>query len=395
MRSALKLVALLSAVAFAFLIGVGFGQSSGGAGGPFSWLGNSPDTATFKQAAGLVKSDYYRPLSDAQIQDAAISGVVSKLGDRFSAYLDPREYSIFQKHQNPHFSGIGLDVRFKPNGLYVVKPYPGTPAEKAGIKPGDLVISAEGKSFTGKRGDAAVALIQGKPGTFVTVEVRSPNGKVRTLRVERKRILLPSVESKTVTGPNGIKVGVVALSGFVQGAGAQVSQAVKAQLAAGAKAIVLDLRGNGGGLLDEAVSVASVFIDRGTIVVTKGRSRARQVYSASGTSIPAKVPVVVLVDGNTASASEIVAGAIQDRKRGVIVGSHTFGKGVFQEVTQLRNGGALDITVGEYFTPSGRNLGGGGVKQGAGVRPDLPVKASAGTQAALDAAISAAESRVK
>ena len=395
MRSALKLIALLGAISFAFLVGVGFGQSSGGSGGPFSWLGNSANTATFNQAATLVNQDYYRKVSDAQIQDSAISGVVSSLGDRFSNYMNPHEYSLFETHQNPHFSGIGLDVRFVADGLYVARAYPGTPAAKAGIKHGDVVISAQGKRFTGKRGDAAVALIQGKPGTFVTVGVRSPDGKVRTLRVERQRILVPSVDSKTVTGPNGHKVGIVALSGFVQGAGAQVNQAVKAQLAAGAKAIVLDLRGNGGGLLDEAVSVASVFIHSGPIVVTKGRNRPRQVYSANGDSIPGNVPVVVLVDGNTASASEIVSGAIQDRKRGVIVGSHTFGKGVFQEVTQLRNGGALDITVGEYFTPSGRNLGGGGVKQGAGVRPDVPVAAAAGTRAALDAAIRAAESRVK
>ena len=139
----------------------------------------------------------------------------------------------------------------------------------------------------------------------------------------------------------------------------------------GAKAVILDLRHNGGGLLEEGRLVASIFIPEGTIVSTAGRTQPRQVLTASGGAISPKIPVVVLVDGGTASAAEIVTGAIQDRGRGKVVGVRTFGKGVFQEVRQLPNGGALDITVGEYFLPSGRNLGGGGVKRGAGIKPDV------------------------
>ena len=134
---------------------------------------------------------------------------------------------------------------------------------------------------------------------------------------------------------------------------------------------MFDLRHNGGGLLNEAVEVASVFIPDGRIVSTKGRSRPERVYNASGGAIPGKIPVVVLVDEGSASASEIVTGALQDRKRAKVVGKRTFGKGVFQEIERLANGGALDITVGEYFTPSGRNLGGGGVRKGAGITPDI------------------------
>ena len=134
---------------------------------------------------------------------------------------------------------------------------------------------------------------------------------------------------------------------------------------------MLDLRGNGGGLLNEAVQIASIFIPDGKIVSTKGRSRPEHVYDASGGAISTRIPVVVLVNERSASASEIVTGALQDRKRATVVGTHTYGKGVFQEIERLSNGGALDITVGEYFTPSGRNLGGGGVRKGAGITPDV------------------------
>jgi carboxyl-terminal processing protease len=135
--------------------------------------------------------------------------------------------------------------------------------------------------------------------------------------------------------------------------------------------VVLDLRDNGGGLLDEAVATASIFIPEGTIVSTKGRRRSRRVFEATGHPIDAKIAVVVLVNRESASASEIVTGALQDRDRAEVVGTRTFGKGVFQEIRRLSNGGALDITVGEYFTPKGRNLGGGGVRQGAGIQPDV------------------------
>jgi carboxyl-terminal processing protease len=153
-----------------------------------------------------------------------------------------------------------------------------------------------------------------------------------------------------------------------------VSSAVKRLLKQGATGVILDLRDNGGGLLNEAVMVSSVFIPDGKIVSTRGRSRPERVYEATGGAIDDKVPVVVLVNDRSASASEIVTGALQDRDRAKVVGTRTFGKGVFQEIEPLDNGGALDLTVGEYFLPSGRNLGGGGVSRGAGVTPDVRAK---------------------
>jgi carboxyl-terminal processing protease len=163
----------------------------------------------------------------------------------------------------------------------------------------------------------------------------------------------------------------VHLAGFTSGAHGEVGDAVRRLLREGAEGVVLDLRDNGGGLLNEAVMVSSIFIADGKIVSTRGRSRPEQVYEATGGAIDRDVPLVVLVNDRSASASEIVTGALQDRDRATVVGTRTFGKGVFQEIEPLANGGALDITVGEYFLPSGRNLGGGGVERGAGVSPDV------------------------
>jgi carboxyl-terminal processing protease len=199
--------------------------------------------------------------------------------------------------------------------------------------------------------------------------VRS-DGRSRDVRLRRAKVTVPVVSSE-MRESGGEKIGHVSLSSFTDGAGGQVRDAVKGLLDKGAKGIVLDLRDNGGGLLNEAVSTASVFIPDGTVVSTDGRARPKHVFKATGGAIDAKIPVAVLVNRGSASASEIVTGALQDRHRAGVVGTRTFGKGVFQEIEELPNGGALDITVGEYFLPSGRNLGGGGVKQGAGIKPNV------------------------
>src|SRR6202042_2843710 len=172
--------------------------------------------------------------------------------------------------------------------------------------------------------------------------------------------------------------------------------AVEHELHAHARGLVLDLRSNGGGLVEEARLIASIFVEKGTIVSTRGRTQPSETLTATGGAISPSIPVVVLVDSNTASAAEIVTAALQDHRRATVVGTHTFGKGVFQEEEPLSNGGALDITVGEYFTPDGRNLGGGGVKQGAGVVPEVAVpKNVVDTTRGLEAALNTLAAKVK
>jgi len=193
----------------------------------------------------------------------------------------------------------------------------------------------------------------------------------RVVRITRQHIVVPVATDRTYTY-HGIKLGYVQLTTFDQpGAGDEVRSDVQQVLHQGARGIILDLRENGGGLINEAIKTASIFIPSGTIVSIHGRNTPRQVFTATGGAISKNIPVVVLVDGQTASASEIVTAALQDYHRAVVVGTHTFGKGVFQDSFGLPGGGVLEIVAGYYYTPNGRNLGGGGVKQGAGVKPNV------------------------
>jgi carboxyl-terminal processing protease len=369
------------------------------------WLGGHPsslpepiraafvdeDTRTLDEALDIIEEDYYRQVERDRLVDDSVSGAVSRLRDRFSTYLSPDEYRRFRDSSRGEFSGVGLEITEVSAGLRVGRVYPGSPAQKAGIRRGDTIVAVNRRSIAGRSSRESTALIRGRPGTEVTLTFTS-DGRRQTKRMKRARIDAPSVTSSLRT-EDGVKLGVVELSGFTTGAHGEVRRAIDRLRDRGAKGIVLDLRGNGGGLLDEAVLVASVFIPEGTIVSTDGRTRARHVYRATGSAIPGRVPVVVLVDDGTASASEIVAGAIQDRDRGRVVGTRTFGKGVFQEVRRLPNGGALDITVGEYFTPSGRNLGGGGTRRGAGIRPD--VRATDNPDTRVDEALAVALRELK
>ncbi|MFL5905826.1 MAG: S41 family peptidase, partial [Solirubrobacteraceae bacterium] len=300
------------------------------------------------------------------------------LDDQFSNYFSPEDYADFQEVTQGQFSGVGMTVEETDKGLRVMTVYDGSPADKGGLKPGDIVTAVNGRSIAGDPSEASTAKIKGPAGTSVTLTVKSEKAE-RDVKLERAQVDIPVVES-SMERRGTRKVGHVRLAGFTSGAHGEVSEAVRKLLRQGADGIVLDLRDNGGGLLNEAVLVSSIFIPEGKIVSTKGRSRPERTYDATGGSIPTSVPVAVLVNRQSASASEIVTGALQDRKRATVVGTRTFGKGVFQEIEPLDNGGALDITVGEYFTPSGRNLGGGGTKRGAGLQPNVVVRERAGSR---------------
>ena len=294
--------------------------------------------------------------------------MVAGLDDRFSHYLTPSELEEFDLP--PHFAGIGVEVGSMHRGLAIARVFNESPAARAGLQSGQVIVAVNGRPLQGLSRDQAVALIKGNPGTDVVLEIEGPAsahaGKppVHSVRITRAIVSEPVVASATAT-IHGKKLGVVALASFTPGAHVEVMEAVQQVLQEGARGIVLDLRDNGGGLVEEAQLIASIFIPHGVIVSTSGRTQPRQVLMATGGAISTAIPMVVLVNENTASAAEIVTAALQDHHRATIVGSHTFGKGVFQEEQKLANGGALDITVGEYFTPNGRNLGGGGVKTGS------------------------------
>jgi carboxyl-terminal processing protease len=353
------------------------------------------ETRVVNEAINRISSDYYRPIAKGRLTNASISGAVSSLGDRFSHYLSPKEFRQF--NQPPSFTGIGVSVGPDRRGLRIARVFDASPAARAGLREGDLIVSANGHKLAGIDAEKAIALIKGPPGTDVKLGVeqhRSGHTAVSTLTLTRATISEPVVASVTRT-THGKKLGVVELATFSPGAHGEVREGVERELRKHARGIVLDLRANGGGLVEEARLIASIFVAKGTIVSTRGRTQPNVTLSAAGDAISPSIPVVVLVDSSTASAAEIVTAALQDHRRATIVGTHTFGKGVFQEEEPLSNGGALDITVGEYFTPNGRNLGGGGVKQGAGITPEVPVRRGVDSERGLEVALSTLAAKVK
>ena len=366
------------------------------------WLGGHPSwlpqglrdafvddsgTQLVNDELNIITRDYYRKVSRSQLLGKGMAAMVASLDDPYSRYYAPSAYRSFLNESNPHLSGIGIDVLPDPRGLRVVDVFPGSPAAKAGLAHGDLIVKVGSTSLNGRSSTFASQLIKGPAGTRVILTVVR-QGESRIVRITRANLVIP-VASESVATVHGVKIGVLRLTAFTDGSGAELRGDTERALQSGARALILDLRENGGGLLDEAVNVASIFIPDGTIVSTEGRTQPRQVYLTKGGAVSTKIPMVVLVDRDTASAAEIVTGALQDRDRALVVGTHTYGKGVFQEIEPMPNGGALDITVGEYFTPNGRNLGGGGVQEGAGITPN--VYASDNPTASGDHALTVAE----
>ena len=391
------------------------------------WLGGHPEelpgfarstfeanhqTQVVDEAIARISSDYYRPISKSQLANTSISGAVASLGDRFSHYLSPKEYREFDSP--PTFTGIGVVIAPEHRGLLIARVFDSSPAQRAGLQTGEVIVAVNGRTLVGLSADAATALIKGPPGTDVALGIERPaqaahrnhsvgahaarpvpHSTIHTVRVTRATISEPVVASTTRT-VRGVKLGVVALATFSPGAHAEVAEALQKELHKGVRGIVFDLRANGGGLVEEARLIASLFIAHGTIVSTRGRTQPSETITATGDPLAPTIPMVVLVDHNTASSSEIVTAALQDHHRATVVGTHTFGKGVFQEEEPLSNGGALDITVGEYFTPNGRNLGGGGVKQGAGIIPEVPLANNVvDTPQGLAAALNTLAAKVK
>jgi carboxyl-terminal processing protease len=367
-------------------------------GGHPSWL-PSPLRSAFvdnksdplvNQVLDLLQKDYYRPVNRNQLVNKGLGGMVASLDDPYSHYYDPTAYQGFLNQDNPHLSGIGVDVQAESKGLLVDDVFPGSPAAKAGLQRGDVIVAVGPTSLASRPANFGSQLIKGRAGTPVTLTILRGK-KTHAVKLLRADIVVP-VAAGQIVPYHGIKLGALTLTQFVDGAGVELRAQVEKVLHQGARGLILDLRDNPGGLLNEAVNVASIFIPDGTIVSTAGRAQPRQVYVARGGAIPTSIPMVVLVDRGTASAAEIVTGALHDRGRAKIVGTRTYGKGVFQEIEPLPNGGALDFTVGEYFTPNGTNLGGGGVKEGVGIKPDIYAASAPGSKA--DTAFTVAERTV-
>jgi carboxyl-terminal processing protease len=330
------------------------------------------------EASELIEDDYYRAVSSSELTDASLQGMVRGLrrrySDRFSEYFSPEALARFDEAISGRFSGVGMTVTQVEDGLSVQSVFKRSPAERAGIEVGDTIVTVDGRSIAGESSSVSTEKIRGPEGTEVTVGVRSgPRGKARAVKLTREQISVPVVRSR-LKGVGGRKVGYLQMASFTEGVHGAVAAQLRRLQRHGAEALVLDLRGNGGGLLDEAVLTASVFLPEGEVVVsTKSRSQGDAVYKTEGGNLP-PLPIAVLIDRNTASAAEILAAALADDAGAKTIGTRSYGKGVFQQEVGLSNGGALKLTVGEYFTPEGVNLAGKGIQPDVRA-PDLPATA--------------------
>jgi carboxyl-terminal processing protease len=340
------------------------------------WLGGHPeslpgpvrdafvqeDRAMRAEIVDSIEDNFYKPVDKKKLDDASLKGIVESLDDPYSHYLTPKEARQFDEAVSGEFEGVGMNVEQDRRGLKVLRVFDGSPAQDAGIRRGDFILGVNGRSIAGVNSEVATSRIKGPAGTAVTLRVFTPGAdRDRTVKVKRERIEVPVARGRMVERA-GHKVGVVELLSFSNGAHGLLRREVDRLHDKGAEAFVLDLRGNGGGLLTEGVLVSSIFIEDGEIVSVRGRHRPERTQDAQGDAIDAKIPVVTLVDGGSASASEIVTGALRDRHRAKVVGTRTFGKGLVQEVQRLSNGGVLDLTVANYYLPGGETISTKGIK---------------------------------
>jgi carboxyl-terminal processing protease len=326
------------------------------------------------QAREVIEDSYFHDPNPAELDDASIQGMVAKLrkhyDDDFSHYFTAEQLKQFEAVTSGRYKGIGLSVTEVPRGLRVSDVFPDTPAEDAGIKAGDVIVAVDGSSIAGVASEVSTARIKGPPGTEVDLTVDpAGGGPRRELTVERADVRQPAVQGR-IARVDGRRVAYVVFTTFSEGAHGELRSEIERLYRRGAEGLVLDLRGNGGGLLNEAVLSASVFVEDGNIVSTRSRTEGDRDYEAIGDALDPK-PTVVLVNRDTASAAEILTAALQQNELAEVVGTRTFGKGTFQEVMDLAAGGALDLTVGEYLTADGTSILGEGVKPDVRAADDL------------------------
>jgi carboxyl-terminal processing protease len=320
---------------------------------------------TFSEVYGRIRQDYVEPVTDTKLLEDAIRGMLTGL-DPHSAYLDQEQYNELKVGTTGQFGGLGIEVGMENGFVKVISPIDDTPAQKAGVKAGDLIIRLDDKPVKGMSLNDAVKLMRGEPGSDIVLTiVREGVDQPIKVKITRDVIKVKSVKSRVLEDGYGY----VRITSFQSKTGDNVMEAIGDLKKNGdLKGLVLDLRNNPGGVLNAAVSVSDAFLEDGLIVYTDGRVEdAKMKFSATPSDILNGAPIVVLINAGSASASEIVAGALQDHKRAIIMGEKTFGKGSVQTILPTSNGGAVKLTTARYYTPSGRSI------QAEGISPDVPI----------------------
>lgn len=322
----------------------------------------------FSEVFAKVKNDYVESIDDRQLIENAIRGMLEGL-DPHSTYLDKENYEELQEGTSGEFGGLGIEVGMEDGFVKVISPIDDTPAQRAGVKAGDLIIRLDEKSVKGMQLNDAVKLMRGKPGSDIVITiVREGEDKPKEITITRDIITVKSVRGK-ILEPGFAYIRVSNFQTHTAEDLRKSLEKLKKENDTGLNGLILDLRNNPGGILNAAVGVSDLFLDSGLIVYTEGRIKDSQLtFTAKPTDMLKDAPIIVLVNGGSASASEIVAGALQDHERAIIMGERTFGKGSVQTILPMNEEAALKLTTARYYTPSGRSI------QASGIEPDIIIE---------------------
>jgi carboxyl-terminal processing protease len=328
-----------------------------------------------------LQGRYYKPVDVDKLSTAGVNGTLKSLNDPYTVYFSPEDAKAYATKMSGQFFGIGATLQKSKQGLVITSVFAGSPAEKAGLQPGDIIVTVGGQPTVDAAIESSIARIKGKEGTHVKVGIKpKAGGPLKTMDIVRRRVEFPETR-RTMERAGGEKVGYVQLYEFGGLAARDVRRDVQALADRGAQSFILDLRYNGGGLLSQAVDVTGIF-QTGVVTSTKGLHSPLEVLETNGPVATGK-PLVLLVNGYSASASEIVTGALKDHQRAEVIGTRTFGKGLVQSIIALGNGAALKLTTAVYLTPNGTNINHKGITPNMVVVENPKTKKDEQLQAAL------------
>ena len=326
----------------------------------------------FGEVLENIKKDYVDDVDQAEMMDSAINGVLQSL-DPYSAYMSPELFQEMQTDTRGEFGGLGIEIGMESGVVKVISPIEGTPADEVGIKAGDYIVKIGDEQVQGKSLMEAVKLMRGPVGTSIKLTIKRKNiKKLLEFKITRKIIEVQSVNADTISKEKNI--GYLRLKSFNENSDNQFLELIKKfEKDSKIKGYIIDIRNNPGGLLTQAINITDFFLDDGEIVSTKGRkvSETRKFFARRGDEVKGK-PIVVLINNGSASASEILAGALKDHKRAIILGENSYGKGSVQSIIPLKNGGGMRLTISKYYLPSGKSI------SEVGVTPDILVEANDG-----------------
>lgn len=344
----------------------------------------------FQDVMFLLQNYYVEDVKFETLIEGAIDGMLNKV-DRYSYFMSASEYEEMQQEYEGHYGGIGIVITMRDNKLTIVSPIKNTPGKRAGLRAGDIITAIDGKETAEMSQMKAVDMMRGEEGTDVTLTIDRGDEEPFDVEITREDIEVPYVEAEMKTE----EIGYISLAQFIEDVGTKVETAVADLKEQGARGIIFDLRNNPGGLLDEAVNVSSVFLDKGVIVSVKQKDETERILEVNQEiTADTEIPLIILVNKGSASASEIVAGAVKDYDRGKLMGSTTFGKGVVQSVVPLKDGSAVSLTTARYYTPDGNYIHEKGIVPDTKVELDIEAAQEDGSDNQLEQAVEEMENMI-